>query len=179
MVDGMTEQATAAPSRVLPFDVDHVFEGVLGGLGRPDRPPAPPAYSELEAEGLIAPDEAPYRWFSPEEAYTAEWLRGREFPVLSVQRREGQYLKTPDAVAVRVVVTIETKTADCSANAIAQRIRAGRKQARRVVLDLRGAGATLDDARGGLNLALGRYGLHLDEVLLVLADDLAVGWFHG
>ena len=48
-----------------------------------------------------------------------------------------------------------------------------------VVIDLRNQGSHLDDARAGLDLALRRYGLHLDETLLVLADDLAVGWFHG
>ncbi len=175
----MTEQPTAAPSRVLPFDVDHVYEGLLGGLERPDRPPAPPTYEELEDEGLIAPADDPYRWFSPEERSAAEWLRDRQCPVLSVRRRDGQHRKTPDAVAVHVAITIETKTADSSTNANAQRIREGRRQARRVMLDLRGTAASLDEARAGLNLALGRYGQHLDEILIVLADDLSVGWSHG
>jgi len=69
-------------------------------------------------------------------------------------------------------VTIQTKAADTSANAIAQRIRQCRKHARRV-LDLRGTVATLDEAHAGLDLALGRYGLHLDEIVLVLAYDLS------
>ena len=175
----MTEQQAAVPFRVLPFDVDHVFEGVPGGLERSDRPPAPPTYAELEAAGLIAPADDPDRWFSPAEASTAAWLRGRDCPTLSVRRLEGRYRKTPDAVAAHVAVTIETKTADSTANAITQRVREGRKQARRVVIDLRNQGSHLDDARAGLDLALRRYGLHLDETLLVLADDLAVGWFHG
>ncbi len=127
----MTEQQTAAPFRVLPFDVDHVFEGVLGGLERSGMPPAPPTYLELEGAGLIAPVDDPDRWFSPAEARTAAWLRGRECPTLSVRRLEGRYRKTPDAVAAHVAVTIETKTADSTANAITQRVREGRKQARR------------------------------------------------
>lgn len=179
MVDNMSEQPTTTPTRVLPFDVNHVFNGSLGGLVRADRPPAPPSYDELAAEDLIAPADDPDRWFSPEEAATAAWLRERHCPVLSVKRRDGQYRKTPDAVAVHFAVTIEAKTADPKSNAIAQRIREGRKQARRVVIDLRGTGATPDDAGAGLDLALGRYGQHLDEIVLVLADDLAVGWAHG
>lgn len=178
-VSGMSEQSTTMPSRVLPFDVDYVFERSLGGLIRADRPPAPPSYAELETEGLIAPADDPDRWFSAEEMAAAAWLRERNCPVRSVKRRDGQYRKTPDAVAAHVAVTIETKTADSSANAIAQRIREGRRQARRVILDLRGTGARQGDAQAGLGLALGRYGQHLDEVVLILADDLAVGWAHG
>lgn len=179
MVNDMPEQQTSAPARVLPFDVNHVFTSTLGGLVRPDRPPTPPTYADLEAEGLIAPADDPGRWFGHEEAATAAWLHDRGCPVLSVKRRQGQHRRTPDAVALHVAVTIETKGADSSANAIAQRIREGRKQARHVVLDLRGTGGAIDDARAGLDLALGRYGQHLDEIVLVLADGLAIGWAHG
>lgn len=175
----MSEQPTNPHQRVLPFDVDHPFDGNLGGLVRADRPPAPPSYEELDTQGLIAPVDDPDHWFSPEEVATASWLRDRDCPVRSVRRREGQHHKTPDAVAMHVAVTIETKTADSSGNAISQRIREGRKQARRVVLDLRGTEATIKEAQAGIDLALGRYGQQLDEIVLILADDTAVGWAHG
>ena len=34
-------------------------------------------------------------------------------------------------------------------------------------------------ADAGLQTALRLYGHHLDEVVLIVSDDLAVGWSHG
>ncbi|MGH3446202.1 MAG: hypothetical protein ACRDQA_25195 [Nocardioidaceae bacterium] len=96
-----------------------------------------------------------------------------------MERRAGQHLKTPDAVAPEYSVTIETKCAVATMNAIVQRIRSARWQARRVVVDLRGGGAGQTLAEAALEAALRMYGQHLDEVALVVADDLGVGRTHG
>lgn len=100
-------------------------------------------------------------------------------PHQHVLPRRGSPLRWQHAVAMHVAVTIETKAADSSGNAISQRIREGRKQAGRVVLDLRGTEATIKEAQAGIDLALGRYGQQLDEIVLILADDTAVRWAHG
>ncbi len=76
-------------------------------------------------------------------------------------------------------VTIEIKTAVGSPNSIIQRIRTARWQARHVVVDLRGTGTTREAAAAGLAAALDMYGMHLDEVVIIVTDNLAIGWAHG
>lgn len=88
-------------------------------------------------------------------------------------------LKTPDMFATAFGVPIETKRAVGTTNAIVQRIRSARWQARHVVIDLRGANASRTVADAGRQTALRLYGHHLDEVVLILSDDLGVGWSHG
>lgn len=95
----------------------------------------------------IAPIGDPDKWFSEVERSSAAWLRHRGLDVLSVQRREGNLLKTPDAVAVTQPVTIELKSATGTLNSIVQRIRSGRWQSRRVMVDIRGTGAPLEQQR--------------------------------
>lgn len=88
-------------------------------------------------------------------------------------------LKTPDAVAVTVPVTIEIKGAIGSVNSIVQRIREGRWQARHVVVDVRGTGTTRATGEDALRRALIKYQADLDEVVIIVTDDLSVGWNHG
>lgn len=164
--------------RVLPYDVAVVPDGPLGGAVSPhDGEPRPPTYDEIAH--LIAPAHDPDRWFTPEELAAADWLRSRGVDVLSLDRREGHLLKTPDAVAVTRPITIEAKRAAGNINSMVQRIRYARWQARHVVIDLRGTGSTRTSAEAGLVAALRRYGEHLDEVVLIVSDDLGVGWTHG
>lgn len=73
-------------------------------------------------------------------------------------------------------ITIETKTAVGSVNSIVQRIRAARRQARHVVVDLRGTGTTRETAEAGLSTALDMYGEQLDEVVIIVTTHLAIGW---
>ncbi|MEP6816374.1 MAG: hypothetical protein ABI873_12570 [Marmoricola sp.] len=151
----------------------------MGDLFKVGQVPVPPSYDELANAGLVAPEDDADRWFSPEEQLTAAWLRDRGLGVRSVQRREGRYLKTPDAAAPEFAVTIEAKRAVATNNAIVQRIRSARWQARHVVVDLRGSGASRGLAESAMRAALRMYGTQLDEVILIVADDLGVGWSHG
>lgn len=128
---------------------------------------------------MIAPDDDPDRWFSPQELVTATWLRSRGLDVRSVEVRRLQGLKTPDAVAAAHPITIETKTAIGTLNSILKRIRTARWQARHVVLDLRGTGTTREAATAGLAAALDMYGEQLDEVVVIVTDNLSIGWTHG
>lgn len=161
----------------MPYDIVADPPRILGSVAEPYNLPVPPRYTDIA--DLIAPAEDPNRWFSPEELSTAEWLRGRGLDVASVERRTGHLLKTPDAVAVGHPITIELKRAVGTANSIVQRLRNARWQARHVVIDLRDTGTTLDLAGSALSSALRMYGDHLDEVVLILSNDLSVGWHHG
>lgn len=60
-----------------------------------------------------------------------------------------------------------------------QRIRGGRWQSRRVMVDVRGTATTAVTAQAALRSALIRYQADLDEVIIVVSDDLSVGWTHG
>lgn len=175
----MRDDKAEAAKRVLPYDTPVMPRSKLGSAVAMERPPTPPTYEEIAREGLIAPADDPDRWFSPAERMTATWLRHRDLDVRSVRVRMRDGLKTPDAVAVRIPITIETKTAVGSLNSIVQRIRAARAQARHVVVDLRGTGTTRAAAEAGLAAALDMYGEQLDEVAIIVTDNLAVGWSHG
>lgn len=175
----MPARRASASARILPFDLNVEAKGYLGNVLKHRPPPAPPSYRDLEAAGLVAPEDDADRWFRPEERLTARWLRSRGLDVLSVQRREGQHLKTPDAVASGFAITVETKSAVATTNAVVQRIRAARWQARHVVVDIRGARATPAIAEAGLQSAVRMYGALLDEVVVVVSDDLGLGWWRG
>ena len=47
------------------------------------------------------------------------------------------------------------------------------------MVDLRGTGTTREAAAAGLAAALDMYGMHLDEVVIIVTDNLAIGWAHG
>ena len=164
---------------MLPYDVRITPRWALGEVIKEGRPPTPPSYDELVDDALIASAEAPDQWFTSAEQLTAEWLRSRSLDVRSVRRRDGLHLKTPDMVAAAFGVPIETKRAVGTTNAIVQRIRSARWQARHVVIDLRGAKVSRTITDAGLHTALRLYGHHLDEVVLIVSDDLGVGWSHG
>jgi hypothetical protein len=55
-------------------------------------------------------------------------------------------------------VTLEIKHPVATSNAIVQRVRVGRKQSRRIVIDLRRTGANRDLAEGALDSAIRMYG---------------------
>ena len=168
-----------ASAPVLPFDVAVGPRSVLSGSVVKGPPPTPPTYGDVLAEDLVAPEYDPDRWFLPSELPAVTWLRSRGLDVRSVRCRTGQALKTPDAVAPDHHVTIEIKTAVGSPNSIIQRIRTARWQARHVMVDLRGTGTTREAAAAGLAAALDMYGMHLDEVVIIVTDNLAIGWVHG
>ena len=161
---------------LLPIDVSVPTPWHLGATGF-DKQPMPPPYDEV-AHG-IASDADPDRWYSAAERATAAWLRNRDVDVRSVERREGHRLKTPDAVAVTAPITIEIKGAVGSVNSIVQRIRQARWQARHVVVDVRGTGTTRELAEDALRRALIKYQDDLDEVIVIVTDELSVGWSHG
>jgi hypothetical protein len=165
--------------RFLPFDHDFRFVGTLGNLLNPDNPPNPPTFEELAEAGVIAPADDPDRFFNKAERATAAWLRSRGLDVLSVNRRTGQRARTPDAVIAGEPVTLETKGAVASENSIVQQIRGGRGQSRRIVVDARSENANLATAQAGLAHALRHYGQQLDEVVIVLTDGSAVGWWYA
>lgn len=175
MVDDMSE-LDEGPRHVLPRDQTVETPWSLEG-GDIEKRATPPSYEEI-ANG-IAPADDPGKWFSEIERSSAAWLRGRGVDVRSVQRREGHLLRTPDAVAVATPVTIEIKGATGSLNSIVQRIRDGRWQSRRVMVDVRGTGANAATAEAALRTALIRYQRELDEVVIVVSDGLSVGWTHG
>lgn len=164
------------PWRLLPRDVTVDTPWSLEG-GDVESRAEPPTFEEIAAG--IAPAGDPDKWFSTVERSSAAWLRGRGLDVLSVQRREGNLLKTPDAVIVTPPATIEIKSATGTLNSIVQRVRSGRWQSRRVMVDVRGTGTTPATAESAVRAALIRYQRDLDEVIIVVSDDLSVGWSHG
>jgi hypothetical protein len=175
----MATEVGDTPLRVLPYDVAITPRAGIGNVLKRRQELSPPSVEALRAEGLVADEHDPDRWFSADERLTVAWLRGRGVDVVSVQRREGRHLKTPDAVAPSAGVTLEIKHPVATSNAIVQRVRVGRKQSRRIVIDLRGSGADRDLAEIALGSAIRMYGDHLDEVVLIVNDDLALGWTHG
>lgn len=175
----MATDVGETPLHVLPYDVAITPRAGIGNVLKGRHQPSPPSVEVLRAQGLVAGQHEPDRWFSAEERLTAGWLRGRGLEVVSVQRREGRHLKTPDAVVPSAEVTIEIKHPVATSNAIVQRVRVGRKQSRRIVIDLRGSGAYRDLAEVALSSAVRMYGDDLDEVVLIVNDDLALGWTHG
>lgn len=175
MVDDMS-RLDHGPRHVLPCDLTVETPWSLEG-GDIERRATPPSYEEI-ANG-IAPADDPDRWFSEIERSSAAWLRGRGVDVRSVQRREGHLLKTPDAAAVAMQVTLEIKGASGSLNSIVQRIRDGRWQSRRVMVDVRGTGTDAAAAEAALRTALIRYQRELDEAIIVVSEDVSVGWTHG
>jgi len=94
-----------------------------------------------------------------------------------VDRRPGHHQRTPDAVIEAVPVTLETKTAVATENAILAGIRTGRHQSRRIVVDARIGDLQQTIARAGLGHALRQYGRHLDEIVIILGDDSGLGWW--
>lgn len=175
MVGDMSE-LDEGPRQVLPRDLAVETPWSLEG-GDIEKRATPPTYDEI-ADG-IAPADDPDKWFSDVERGSAGWLRRRGVDVRSVQRREGYLLKTPDAVAVTVPVTVEIKRATGTLNSIVQRVRDGRWQSRRVMVDVRGTGTTPATVEVAVRTALIRYQRDLDEVVIVVSDDLSVGWAHG
>lgn len=171
----MTESGGAAQS-LLPIDISVPTPEPMGSTGY-DKHPTAPSFGEVARRA--APHDDPSRWFSKTERATAAWLHSRGVDVLSVERREGHSLKTPDAVAADAPITIEIKRAIGSVNSVVQRIRQARWQARHVVVDLRGTGTTRATAEDALRRALIRYQQDLNEVTIVVADELSVGWTHG
>lgn len=176
MVDDMSDQPDAAPLRLLPYDVAVATPWAFDTPGA-TRQPTPPSYEEIA--GHIAPLAAPDKWFSPAELSAATWLRSRGLEVCSIERREGHLQRTPEAAVAIRQTTVELKCATGSVNSIVQRIRAGRWQSRRVVVDVRSTGTTLATAEAGVHRALIRYQGDLDEVVVLVSDDLSVGWSHG
>lgn len=175
----MSDRSAEQPQRVLPFDIAVGPRSVLSAGVIKGPPPTPPTYEEVSTEGITASSDDPDRWFLPAERSVADWLRNRGLDIRSVRERTGHALKTPDAVATSQNVTFEFKTAVGSTNSIVQRIRTARWQARRVVIDVRGTGTTREAATAGLAAALDMYDAHLDEVVIIVTDNLAIGWTHG
>lgn len=171
--------ASGIPLRLLPCNVDLGIVARVEGLHSRARPPDPPRYDELEREGLIAPGDHQYRWFSDDEQHLARWLDARGTRVVSVERREGRRERTPDAVLPTARETVEFKRSTPTATAVARSIRSGRGQSRRVLVDIRGPKADVGVAVAGMNRAVRLYGLWLDEVVVVVTDDWSVGWWHG
>jgi hypothetical protein len=165
--------------RLLPYDVDAGSALRIGATHSADRPPNPPTYDQLTADGLVAPVDDPDRWFSEEEKHLAEWLRSRGVVVLSVQRRMGQRERTPDAVLGEGAATVELKHVVASVTAIVRAVRLGRGQSRRVVVDIRGPRADVGLALVAIRRAVRFYGSWLDEIVVVVNDDRSVGWTHG
>lgn len=163
--------------RLLPFDHDFLYRGELGDLKDPDNPPNPPSYQDLRDAGVIAPEGDPDRYFDADEQLAATWLRSRGLDVLSVDRRTGNAERTPDAVISGLPATLETKTAVATENAIQARVRSGRGQSRRIVIDARAADAGLWIAQAGLDTALRHYGQQLDEVSVILGDGTSLAWW--
>ncbi len=172
----MANQPDAAPLRLLPYDVAVATPWALEAPGA-TKQPTPPSYEEVADR--IAPSTDPDKWFSPIELRTANWLRSRGLDVRSIERREGHLQRTPDAAAAIHRATVELKSASGSVNSIVQRIRDGRWQSRHVVVDIRGTGATLTTAEAGIHHALIRYQRDLEDLVVLVTDDLSVGWSHG
>lgn len=171
----MTE-SEGALEFLLPVDVSVATPRPLAATAH-DKPPTPPGYGEV-VDG-VAPENDPDKWFTMAERATAEWLRNRGVDVRSVERREGHLLKTPDAIAGSAPITVEFKGAIGSVNSIVQRIRQGRWQARHVVVDVRNTGTTRATAEDAVRRALVKYQADLDEVIIIVANDLSVGWTRG
>lgn len=176
MVDDMIDQPAAAPLRLLPYDVTVATPWAFDAPGA-SKQPTPPLYEEIANH--IAPVADPDKWFSPVELSTANWLRRRGLEVRSIERRAGHLQRTPDAAAAIHRTTVELKSASGSVNSIVQRIRDGRWQSRRVVVDVRGTSTTPATAETGVHRALIRYQGDLDEVVVLVTDDLSVGWSNG
>lgn len=143
----------------------------------PSRPPVDVA--DIPSE-LIAPSSNAWEHFSPDECDVAEWLAEQGVNVLSIRERDGHGARTPDAVRADLAHTIELKTLnEPTQTAVITRVRAGRGQSRRIVIDGRAAGLTRHDAEQGIGRVVGMFGSQLQEILVVPATGTAVYWFHG
>lgn len=144
-------------------------------LGRP-----PPTVDELNAEGLIAPENDPYCYLNEEERAIAQWLADRALTgVRSVRARDRPGEPTPDAVFDRDerLATIEMKTLKSpSDGAVYNGLRYGRRQSRIVVIDGRPTGITPDIATSGLHRAARIHGVDIDQAIIVVTDGPALGW---
>lgn len=141
--------------------------------------PEPPTIADIPSE-LWAPEDDPHRYFSDEERRAAAWLESHGVRLRSIRPRNLPGQRTPDSMLVNRSTTVEIKGVDeASSTAVLARIRDGRRQSRRLVIDGRDVGLTPSDAERGIRRALGVYGGQLDEVLILLADHAGVPWWHG
>lgn len=176
-VDGRSVHAGEEP------ETGWIVRGVVAVHVRPGGAPreqVPPSVAELEAARLVAPDDDPYRYFSPKERVLADWLSAHGITGLrSVRARDRPGKPTPDAVFDHVDgwATLEMKTLDSPAeNAVRAGVRSGRKQSPIVVIDGCGVAIPPDRATTALRKAIRVHGVDLRQVIVVLADGSALGW---
>ncbi len=139
-----------------------------------------PTAGELQAEGLVAPTDDPYRYFDSKERATVDWLAANGVSgIRSVRTRDRPGEPTPDTVFDHAagLATLEMKAPDKpSEGAIDRGVRYGRKQSRIVVIDCRHAGTELNTAESGLRRAISHHGQDVDQVIVVVSDGSAIGW---
>lgn len=140
----------------------------------------PPTVAELKAVSLIASTDDPYQYFTEDERVTATWLAARGLVgIRSVRERDRPGEPTPDAVFDHGagVVTLELKSPEApTSEAVYRGIRHGRVQSRMIVIDGRRIGTPIDLAASGLRRAVRIYGVNVDQVIVVTADESAIGW---
>lgn len=178
MVNG-PKQVFGASAGITRFE----YGGSLGDLvsSDPRRRPNPPRYQDLiDTPGLVAPADDPDRFFDADESSTAAWLRTHEgIRIRSVHRRPGLRNKTPDAVGDQFRITLDMKHRTTRNGAVTG-VRQGRAQSDRIVFDLRDADVDWHEFSAGLDEGLRKFGLRLNEILIIRGDDgAALHWVRG
>lgn len=169
---GGDEPPTDGPERLLPVDEDFTYDGELRSQG----PASPFTYTQLDALGIVAPEDDPHVHFSQAERAIATWLSEHGIEVRSVADAD-DIGRTPDAVFVGSLQTVEFKTLGSTrTTSIRNAAKEARHQSHRVLIDGRKVNLTSEQAKAGLARALGISGLDLLELALILGDSTGVGW---
>ncbi|GAA4176553.1 phage minor capsid protein [Gryllotalpicola koreensis] len=169
--DGGTEnprgRGTPKPS---PSQARSVPDSFAAGMSKPSTY-ARPDVTSLRAAGAVVEDGST---FSKAERAISTWLSGAGHPVWAVRRSDTE--KRPDAILARSGQTLEMKTSESgNTKTILTQIRTARRQAGRIVIDVRGAKTPVSEksARDIAAQAMQRY-TDIDG-LLIIGDGFAVG----
>lgn len=157
---GKAPAARRSGAAPVPRRIPAAYDGPLGGQGSP----TPPSAQLLHDEDLVAPEAEPWAHFLDEEKEVAHWLEGIGVHLRSVLERNADHGKSPDAVIVGTMRTLEIKDAD-SVRAIGSQGREGRKQSRFVVIRTT---CTEPEAQRAIGSILSLVGQHLDELIVIV-----------
>lgn len=135
--------------------------------------------ADLELFDAIAPHDKRLKFAKTDEVPIAKWLDSRGVAILSV--REFKKRTPPDAVVdTHRRVPLEFKRLTTSGRfshiQAKKHISDGSKKCRRVVLDARVTGATVQDAEKAIAESVSECGTNLDEVVIIVGDGVGVGW---
>jgi len=132
----------------------------------------PPSARDLRDAGVVG---SAWEHMSATERRTAGWLHDHGLRLVSVRARPRG--RTPDAIALDFEATVEIKgLKSSSSNALRQRLRAARRQSRRIVIDARDVALTESRALEVVASELHRRGGDYGEILIMFRDGSTVSW---